>query len=139
MKTTVLLSWALLLRFCAAQCHLHVPKRVLFDALHTAGLVGEDPFLFTLLDLTHLCYTRSPFDITRFDQVRVSILYTYGTDVLQSAQATFVCIGIVWRVALVSSVSQHEHFKHNMTREGCRDCLDQSTFAQPTFCRCECK
>lgn len=137
MKSTVLFSWALL-HLCLAHCPLHLPEPVLFDALNTAGLVGDDPFVFTLLDLTYLCYARSLVDVMRFDQVRVSVLYTYGADVPQSAQATFECIGITWRPAPVSYVTQHKHIFQDLTREGCQDCLDQSKFAKPTYCRCEC-
>ena len=140
MKTQFLFYWALLLLpLCSAQCTLYLPESVLFDALNTAGLiVDSDPFMFTLLDLTYLCYARSPINKERFDQVRVSLLYTYDTVEPQSAQATFVCFGTWWRLAPVSSVTQHKHFIWDMTREGCQDCLDHSIFANPTFCRCEC-
>lgn len=139
MKTQILFCCALLFPLCSAQCTLYLPESVLFDALNTAGLIMDgDPFTFTLLDLTYLCFARSPIDSERFDQVRISLLYTYNTVVPQSAQATFVCTGIWWRLASTSSVTQDKHFIWDMTREGCQDCLDHSVFAKPTFCRREC-
>ena len=140
MKTQILFYWTLLLfPPCSAQCTLYLPESVLLNALNTAGLiVDSDPSMFTLLDLTYLCYARSPIDKAIFDQVRVSLLYTYDTVEPQSAQATFVCFGIWWSLASISSVTQYKHFAQNMTREGCQDCLDDSIFASPTFCRCEC-
>ena len=139
MKALILFCWALFFPLCWAQCTLELPEPVLFDALNKAGLVEYDPLWFTLLDLTYLCYARSPVDKARFDQVRVSVQYTYVTMVPRSAQATFVCVDFEWTLApYSSSVTHHKHFTKDMTREGCQDCLDYSMFAQPTFCRCEC-
>ena len=129
----------LLLPLCYAQCPLDVPDGQIVSALNSAGLIPEaDPSKFTLQDLTYLCFVRSTTDNTRFDQVRVSMLYTYDTATGQSAQVTFsVCLLSVFRfnMADVGAVTQDTHNTTNMTREDCQDCLDNSTFARPTFCR----
>ena len=108
------------------------------SALNSAGLIPEaDPSKFTLQGLTYLCFVRSTTDNTRFDQVRVSMLYTYDTATDQSAQATFSRCLTTFRydMADVGAVTQDTHYTTNMTREDCQDCLDSSTFARPTFCR----
>ena len=111
------------------------------NALNSAGLIPEaDPSKFTLQGLTYLCFVRSATDNTRFDQVRVSMLYTYDTATDQSAQATFSrCLFSEFRfdMADVGSVTEDPHYTANMTREDCQDCLDTDPLASPTFCRRE--
>ena len=142
MKTLVNLCLALLsFPVCHAQCDLNVPNTELFNALNNAGLVPEsDPSKFTLQGLTYLCFVRSSSDNTSFDEVRVSFLYTYDGTMNQSAQATFtLCLGTFrYIMANADFVTQDLHLTENMTREDCQDCRDSSTFARPTFCRCEC-
>ena len=130
----------LLFPLCHAQCDLNVPETQLVAALNQAGLIAETAQSnFNLQDLTYLCFVRSSSDNTTFAQVRVSMLYTYDAATDQSAQATFsLCIGTFrFNGANVGSVTQDPHLTENMTREGCQDCLDSSTFASPTFCRRE--
>ena len=134
-----LLLW-LNLPSCLAQCTLEVTDTQLFSALTQAGIVREaDITKFFLQDLTYLCFVRSATDETRFDQVRVSFFYTFDTTTNQSAQATFsVCLATFrFSGANVDSVTQYTHITANATREDCQDCVDSSTFASPTFCRCE--
>lgn len=143
MKACVLFCCALLLclSLCHAQCDLNVPDSELVVALNQAGLIPEsDPSKFTLQDTTNLCFVSSTSDPTRYDQIRVSILYTYDTVADQPAQATFsVCLGTFrFAGANVNSVTQDTHITVDMTREGCQDCLDSSTFAYPTYCRRKC-
>lgn len=105
-----------------------------------AGYIPEDDLSqFTLLDLTYLCFTRSTNDNTgrQYDQVRISLLYNYGVMMYQSAQATFECVDGSWKLASVSLVTANKHIYDDMTIEGCKDCTDDSTFASPTYCRCE--
>ena len=142
MKTPISLCLALLLSpVCHAQCNLNVLETQLVSALNLADLISEsDVADFTLQNLTYLCFVRSSRNSTLFDQVRVSMLYTYDTATDQSAQATFsLCISGMFRFtgADVGSVTQDPHLTENMTREGCQDCLDNSTFASPTYCRCK--
>ena len=130
----------LLYPLCHAQCYLNVPNTELFNTLNNAGLVPEpDQTKFTLQDLTYLCFVRSSSDNTKFDEVRVSFLYTYDGSMNQSAQATFtLCLStFIYRSADVDFVTQDPHLNENMTREDCHDCRDNSTFASPTFCRCK--
>ena len=141
MKACILSCWALLLclPLCHAQCVLTVPNSELLTALSQAGLIPEtDPSKFTLQDTTNLCFVRSTSDPTRYDQVRVSILYTYDTATDQSAQATFtVCLSGTLRFsgADVGAVTQDTHITQDMTREDCQDCLDSNVFARPSYCR----
>ena len=141
MKISISFCLALLyFPLCHAQCDLNVPNRQLVSALSQAGLIAEaDQSKFTLQDVTYLCFVRSSSDNTKFDQVRVSMLYTYDTATNQSAQATFsLCLGsFVFVAEDVDSVTQDPHLTEDLTREGCQDCLDSSTFARPTFCRRE--
>ena len=144
MRTPIPLYLALLLALkfplCRAQCSLDVPSSSLIDALFHAGFIPEaDLSNFTLQDLTYLCFVRSASDNTTFDQVRVSLLYTYDTATNQSAQVTFsICLSeFNFSMSDVDSVTQDAHFTQNMTREDCQGCLDNSTFASPTYCRCE--
>ena len=141
MKTPISFCLALLLfPLCHAQCDLNVPETQLVAALNQAGLIAEtDQSNFNLQDLTYLCFVRSSSDNTTFAQVRVSMLYTYDAAMDLSAQATFsLCLSsFVFVAADVGSVTQDPHLTENMTREGCQDCLDNSTFASPTFCRRE--
>ena len=142
MKTLISFFLAVFLfPLCHAQCDLNVPDQQLVNALSEAGLIsGEvDPSNLILQDLTPLCFVRSSTDNTRFDQVRVSILYTYESATDQSAQATFICLGNTFRFSSenTNTVTQDPHLTENMTREDCQDCLDNSTFARPTFCRRE--
>ena len=128
----------LLLSICHAQCPLNVSDSELFAAITQAGKIRESDFSkFVLQDLTHLCYVRSTTNNATFSQLRVSMLYTYNEVRDKSAQATFsVCISMFrFSKADISSVTEDAHFTANMTREGCQDCLDNSTFARPTFCR----
>ena len=131
----------LLFPLCHAQCDLNVPNTQLFNALNNAMLVPEaDPSKFTLQDLTYLCFVRSSSDNTKFDEARVSFLYTYDGTMNQSAQATFTnCLIDMFRFTMadVDFVTQDPHLTENMTREDCQDCRDSSTFARPTFCRCK--
>ena len=143
MQTLVFLCFALLsFPLCRAQCDLNVPNTELFSALNNAGLVPEaDQTKFTLQDLTYLCFVRSSTDNTTFKEVRVSFLYTYDGSMNQSAQATFsLCLfgTFSFNMAVADLVTQDLHLTENMTREDCQDCQDSSTFARPTFCRCEC-
>ena len=130
----------LLLPLCHAQCTLNVPVTQLVTALDLAGLIPDpDPEAFTLQDLTNLCFVRSSIDNSTFVQVRVSILYTFLRTTDQSAQITFsVCSG-TFRFSFldVNLVTQDRHYTTDMTREGCQNCQDRSTFARPTFCRCK--
>ena len=141
MKTLVNLCLALLsFPVCHAQCDLNVPDIELFDALNGAGYISEpDDTKFILQDLTYLCFVRSSSDNTSFDEVRVSFLYTYDGTMNQSAQATFICLFGTFRYTMANAdfVTQDLHLTENMTREDCQDCRDSSTFASPTFCRCE--
>ena len=142
MKTPISFCLALLLfPLCHAQCDLNVPETQLVSALNQAGLIAEaDQSNFNLHDLTYLCFVRSSSDNTTFAQVRVSMLYTYDTATDQTAQATFsLCLSGTFRFtsANVDFVTQDPHLTENMTREGCQDCLDNSTFASPTYCRCK--
>ena len=144
MKTFVNLCLALLFfPVCHAQleCGLNVPDIELFDALNGAGYISEpDDTKFILQDLTYLCFVRSISENKAFDEVRVSFLYTYDGTMNQSAQATFtLCLDtFIYTMADVEFVTQDPHLTENMTREDCQDCRDNSTFARPTFCRCEC-
>ena len=142
MKTLISFSLAVFLfPLCHAQCDLIVPDQQLVNALSEARLISEvDPTNFNLQDLTPLCFVRSSTDNTRFDQVRVSILYTYDSDTVRSAQATFsLCLSgsFTFTSANTYTVTQDPHLTEDMTREDCQDCLDNSTFARPTFCRRE--
>ena len=142
MKTPISFCLALLFfPLCHAQCDLNVPETQLVAALTQADLIAETAQSnFNLQDLTYLCFVRSSSDNTKFDQVRVSMLYTYDAVTDQSAQATFsLCLSGTFRFngVNVDSVTQGPHLTENMTREGCQDCLDNSTFASPTFCRRE--
>ena len=139
MKTTIPFCLVLLLfPDCYAQCDLNLPDTQLLSALSGAGLVSmPDPSKFTLQDLTYLCVIRSSI-VTRFDQVRVSILYTFDSATVRSAQATFtLCLSGSFRFTSANTytVTQDPHLTGNVTREDCQDCLDNSTFARPTFCR----
>ena len=143
MQTLVFLCFALLsFPLCYAQCGLNVSNTELLRALNNAGLVSEaNPTKFTLQDLTYLCFVRSSTDNTTFKEVRVSFLYTYDGSMNQSAQATLsLCLfgTFSFNMAVADLVTQDLHLTENMTREDCQDCQDSSTFARPTFCRCEC-
>ena len=139
MKTRIPFCLVLLFPFCHAQCDLNVPDQQLVNALSAADVISEgDPTRFTLQDLTYLCVIRSSTDNTRFDQVRVSLLYSYDGDTNQSAQATFsLCLSGSFKFTSSNTytVTQSPHLTENMTREDCQDCLDNNTFACPTFCR----
>ena len=141
MKISISFCLTLLFPLCHAQCDLDVPETQLVAALNQAGYISEaDQSKFNLQDLTYLCFVRSSSDNTKFDQVRVSMLYTYDAATDLSAQATFsLCLGGMFRFtsANVDFVTQDPHLTENMTREGCQDCRDSSTFATPTFCRRE--
>ena len=142
MKILILVCLAVFLfHLCHAQCDLNVSDQQLVNALSEADLISEiDPTKFNLQDLTPLCFVRSSTDNTRFDQVRVSILYTYDSATVLSAQATFtLCLSGSFRFksAYTYTVTQDPHLTENVTREDCKDCLDNSTFARPTFCRRE--
>ena len=128
------------LPLCHAQCGLNVPDFQLVNALSGAGLISEaNPSGFTLLDLTYICFVRSSTDNARFDQVRISMMYSYDSATVRSAQATFLCLSssIRFTSANIYTVTQDPHLTENTTREDCQDCLDNSTFARPTFCRRE--
>ena len=139
MKTRISFCLVLLFPVCHAQCDLNLPDSHLVNALNEADLLSEsDPTKFTLQDLTYLCVIRSSVNNTRFDQVRVSILYTFDSATVRSAQATFtLCLSGSFRFSSANTytVTQDPHLTENMTREDCQDCLDNSTFARPTFCR----
>ena len=139
MKTRIPFCLVLLFPVCHAQCGLNVPDQQLLNALNEAGLISEsDPSKFTLQDLTYLCFVRSSTDNTRFDQVRVSMLYTFDSATVRSAQVTFsLCLSDSFRFTSGNTytVTQDPHLSKNVTREDCQDCLDNSTFARPTFCR----
>ena len=142
MKTPITFCLAFLLfPLCHAQCNLNVPEIQMVSALNQAGFISEaDQSNFNLQDLTYLCFARSSSDNTTFAQVRVSMLYTYDAATNLSAQATFsLCLDGMFRFTGVNvdSVTQDPHLTEDMTREGCQDCLDNSTFASPTFCRRE--
>ena len=145
MKTTpISFSLALLLfPLCHAQCDLNVPDQQLVNALNEADLISEtDPTKFTLQDLTVICFVPSSNDSTGFDQVRVSMQYSYDSATVRSAQATFtLCLSDTFRFTSENTytVTQDPHLTENTTREDCQDCLDNSTFARPTFCRREYK
>ena len=145
MNTPIPFYVALFLLFplCHAQCALNVPDQQLVNALNEVDLISEtDPTKFTLQDLTYICFIRSSTDNTRFDQVRISMLYTYYSATVRSAQATFsLCLSGSFRFTSENTytVTQDPHLTENMTREDCQDCLDNSTFARPTFCRREYK
>ena len=141
MKTPISFCVALLLLLplCRAQCGLNIADLQLVNALSGAGLISEaDPSKFALQDLTYICFVRSSTDNTRFDQVRISMQYTYDSATVRSAQATFtLCLSDTFRYTSANTytVTQDQHLTENTTREDCQDCLDNSTFARPTFCR----
>ena len=142
MKTLIFFCLAVfLLPLCHAQCGLNVPDQHLVNALSEAGLISEtDPTKFNLQDLTYICFVRSSTDNTRFDQVRISMRYSYDSATVRSAQATFsLCLSGSFRFTSENTytVTQDPHLTENMTREDCQDCLDNSTFARPTFCKRE--
>ena len=142
MKILILVCLAVFLfPLCHAQCDLNVPDQQLVNTLSEADLISEaDVTKFNLQDLTPLCFVRSSTDNTTFDQVRVSILYTYDSATVRSAQATFtLCLSDTFRFTSENTytVTQDPHLTENTTREDCQDCLDNSTFARPTFCRRE--
>ena len=139
MKTRIPFCLVFLFPVCHAQCDLNLPDSQLVIVLNEAGFISEsDPSKYTLQDLTYLCFVRSSTDNTRFDQVRVSMLYTFDSATDQSAQATFsLCLAGTFRFTSGNTytVTQDPHLTENTTREDCQDCLDNSTFARPTFCR----
>ena len=139
MKTRIPFCLVLLFPVCHAQCDPNPPDLQLINALTEAGLIlGADPSKFTLQDLTYICFVRSSTDNTKFSEVRVSMLYTYDSATVRSAQATFsLCLSGSFRFTSTNTytVTQDPHLTENMTREDCQDCLDNSTFARPTFCR----
>ena len=139
MKTPIslCLNVLLLLPLCYAQCPLEISNTELLSALQLTGFIREaNETMFSRQDITYLCFVRSTTDNTRFDQVRVSMLYTYDSAMNQSAQATFsVCLNTFqFTVADVDFVTNDTHYTSNMTREDCQDCQDNSPFARPTFC-----
>ena len=137
MKATISFCLALLLfPLCHAQCNLNVPDSVLFSALKLAGhLTGADQSKFVLQDLTYLCFVRSSQNNALFDQVRVSILYTYETETDKSAHFTFACHNGTF--GPYGHFGDYPHVSVNMTREGCQDCTDESASTYPTLCRCK--
>ena len=139
-KTLIFFCLVLLFPLCHAQCDLNIPDSELFSALTQTGLILEaDPTKFTLQDLAYFCFVRSSTDNLKFDQVRVSMLYTYDRATDQSAQATFTLCFRTFRFTSANTytVTQYQHLTENTTREDCQNCLDSSTYARPTFCRRE--
>ena len=135
--TLFLLLFELSFPFCYAQCTLDVPDSQLLSALNLAGILREtDQSKFSVQDRTYLCFVRSTTNSKRYDQVRISVLYSYDTATNQSAQVTFsVCLFNAFRFseADVTSVKEGKHFTENMTREGCQNCQDSKT--SPTYCK----